>query len=55
MSQTSPVSMVYFGKIPSRGDFVRSANQATLTQTLDRWLTQGIELMADDPDRKRHV
>lgn len=49
MSQTSPVSMVYFGKVPSRGDFVRSANQAALTQTLDRWLTQGIELMADDP------
>jgi type VI secretion system protein ImpM len=49
MSQTSPVSMVYFGKLPSRGDFVRSANQAALTQTLDRWLTQGVEMMAEDP------
>lgn len=49
MSQTALVSIVYFGKIPSRGDFVRSANQAALTQTLDRWLAQGIELMAADP------
>ena len=49
MSSTAPVSMVYFGKIPSRGDFMRSANQSALTHTLDRWLTQGVELMADDP------
>ena len=48
MSQTTPVSLVYFGKIPSRGDFVRSARQGELIQTLDRWLTQGIELMAAD-------
>lgn len=44
----SQTAMVYFGKIPSRGDFVRSPNQAALTQTLDRWLAQGIELMAAD-------
>lgn len=47
MSRATPISMVFFGKIPSRGDFVRSANHA-LTQTLDRWLAQGIELMASD-------
>ena len=44
-----PVSLVYFGKIPSRGDFVRSPHQAGLIHTLDRWLSQGIELMAADP------
>ncbi len=44
-----PVSLVYFGKIPSRGDFVRSHQQAGLIHTLDRWLSQGIELMAADP------
>ena len=44
-----PVSPVYFGKLPSRGDFVRSHQQAGLVQTLDRWLSQGIELMAADP------
>lgn len=48
MSQTTAVSLVYFGKIPSRGDFVRSGRQGALIQTLDRWLTQGIELMATD-------
>lgn len=48
MSLTTPVSLVYFGKIPSRGDFVRSGQQGALIQTLDRWLTQGIELMATD-------
>ena len=45
---TLPVSLVYFGKIPSRGDFVRSHQQAGLIHTLDRWLSQGIELMAAD-------
>jgi len=48
MSQTTAVSLVYFGKIPSRGDFVRSSQQSGLIQTLDRWLTQGLELMSTD-------
>jgi type VI secretion system protein ImpM len=43
------VPLAYFGKLPSRGDFVRSANQTNLIQTLDRWLSQGIELMSADP------
>jgi type VI secretion system protein ImpM len=42
------VPLAYFGKLPSRGDFVRSPSQAGLIQTLDRWLSQGIELMATD-------
>jgi type VI secretion system protein ImpM len=42
------VPLAYFGKLPSRGDFVRSQSQAGLIQTLDRWLSQGIELMATD-------
>jgi type VI secretion system protein ImpM len=48
MSRPVQVGLVYFGKLPSRGDFVRSAQQAPLTQTLDRWATQAIELMAQD-------
>lgn len=44
----SSVTLAYFGKLPARGDFVRSAGHVTLTQTLDRWLTQGMELMAAD-------
>lgn len=48
---THPVSIpvAYFGKLPSRGDFVRSAHQGGLIQTLDRWLSQGVELMSSEP------
>lgn len=49
MSQTAPVSLVYFGKLASRGDFVRSAGQVATVQTIDRWLTSGVEAMASDP------
>jgi type VI secretion system protein ImpM len=49
---STPVAMVYFGKLPSRGDFVRSSQQAALTQTLDRWLTQALEVMSQDPHWK---
>lgn len=49
MSRMATVPLAYFGKLPSRGDFVRSANQVGLIQTLDRWLSMGIELMAADP------
>jgi len=48
MNPMTRLSLVYFGKIPSRGDFVRSGQQGALIQTLDRWLTHGIELMAAD-------
>jgi type VI secretion system protein ImpM len=47
MSQAS-VDLALFGKVPSRGDFVRSVKRAELTQMLDRWSTQAIELMAHD-------
>ena len=49
MSRAVSMPLAYFGKLPSRGDFVRSANQPGLIQTLDRWLSQGIELMSADP------
>ncbi|MFT3721059.1 type VI secretion system-associated protein TagF [Pseudorhodoferax sp.] len=41
--------LLYFGKLPSRGDFVRSAHAPGLIQTLDRWLTSGVEALAVDP------
>ena len=46
MSDTLP--MLYFGKLPGRGDFVRSGSHPALIQSLDRWLSSGIELMAED-------
>lgn len=49
----TPVTLAWFGKLPSRGDFVRSAGQGALTQQLDRWLSQGLELVAQDPRWKQ--
>jgi type VI secretion system protein ImpM len=46
MSTTLP--MLYFGKLPGRGDFVRSSAHPALIQSLDRWLSSGVELMAED-------
>ena len=44
MSQTQ-LQLSYFGKLPSRGDFVKSANNVQLLDTLDRWLAQGLSLI----------
>lgn len=39
----------YFGKLPSRGDFVKAAsNNHSLVATLDQWAGQGLELLAQD-------
>ena len=51
MLDTAPVS--YFGKLPSRGDFVRTAESHPLMILLDRWAAQGVELLAQDPDWKQ--
>jgi type VI secretion system protein ImpM len=50
-----PVQLVYFGKLPSRGDFIRSANQPSLIQVLDTWLSQTMELMSSDDARWKVV
>ncbi|WP_069266617.1 type VI secretion system-associated protein TagF [Paraburkholderia nodosa] len=49
MTQSVQAQIAYFGKIPSRGDFVKSAHNPQLLQTLDRWIAQAMELLADDP------
>lgn len=46
-----PVS--YFGKLPSRGDFVRTPDSHPLMVMLDRWAGQGLELLARDPGWKQ--
>lgn len=38
-----------FGKIPSRGDFVKGNGQATLLGILDTWMSQAMERFAEDP------
>lgn len=52
MSRTSSVRPAYFGKLASRGDFVRSSHNGALLQMLDQWLTQGLELLSADPQWK---
>lgn len=49
MTQSVQAQIAYFGKIPSRGDFVKSAHHPQLLQTLDRWIAEAMELLADDP------
>lgn len=41
--------VVYFGKLPSRGDFVRSAHHGALIEQLDQWQSQTMERLAADP------
>lgn len=42
----------YFGKIPSRGDFVRSTSHPQLMTSLDAWTADTMELLAQDPHWK---
>jgi type VI secretion system protein ImpM len=41
--------VLYFGKLPSRGDFVRSAHHASVIQSLDHWQAQTMERLSTDP------
>lgn len=40
---------LYFGKLPSRGDFVRSVAGSALIRSIDQWMSQTIELLAEEP------
>ena len=39
----------YFGKIPSRGDFIKATDNVALITLLDNWLAQSMELLTSDP------
>src|SRR5574343_1287898 len=41
--------VTFFGKIPARGDFVKGAGQHQLISVLDRWVSQAMELLSEDP------
>jgi type VI secretion system protein ImpM len=48
---TSPatnVNVTYFGKIPSRGDFVKSGSSLPLLTSLDNWLARAMDSMSED-------
>ena len=42
------VSVGYFGKIPSRGDFVKGSDNPALVKLLDDWLARAMDLMMAD-------
>lgn len=45
----TPTKVGYFGKLPSRGDFVKAADNSALIALLDNWLAQSMELLSADP------
>lgn len=44
-----PNHMMYFGKIPGKGDFVKFNAGVQVVAVLDNWVSQGIELLSGDP------
>lgn len=45
---TTNVNITYFGKIPSRGDFVKSGTSLPLLTSLDNWLARAMDNMSED-------
>lgn len=48
MNRPVPIPVGYFGKVPGRGDFVKSGDNPALTKLLDGWLAQTMDLLALD-------
>lgn len=48
MSNGTYAPATCFGKIPSRGDFVKGAGQHQLINVLDRWVSQAMEQLSED-------
>jgi type VI secretion system protein ImpM len=44
----TPVTVGYFGKVPSRGDFVKGCDNPALVKLLDDWLARAMDLMSTD-------
>nr|WP_314539362.1 type VI secretion system-associated protein TagF [uncultured Massilia sp.] len=42
----TPVSVGYFGKLPSRGDFIKGSTSPALLKILDDWLSEAMDLMS---------
>jgi len=48
MSRATPIAIGYFGKIPTRGDFVKASENPALINILDEWLAQAMDLLSAD-------
>ena len=47
--QSNLISIGYFGKVPTRGDFIKATDNANLINLVDGWLTRSMELLAVEP------
>ena len=54
MSGITPISIGYFGKIPSRSDFVKAGENPQLIKLLDDWLARAMDLLSTDARWKIH-
>jgi type VI secretion system protein ImpM len=50
----TPVTVGYFGKLPSQGDFVKGCDNPALVALLDDWLARVLGLMSADAGWKRN-
>lgn len=48
MSAPTAATVGYFGKIPSRADFVKGSDNPALIKLLDDWLAEAMDLMSGD-------
>jgi type VI secretion system protein ImpM len=48
MSRPSPSHIGFFGKIPSRADFVKASDNPALLKVLDDWLARTMDLLSAD-------
>lgn len=53
MNRAVNAAVSYFGKVPSRGDFVRTTDNHQLLGWLDRWAGESLELLSQSPDWKQ--
>lgn len=43
------ISIGYFGKVPTRGDFIKATDNTSLINVVDGWLTRAMELLTVEP------
>jgi type VI secretion system protein ImpM len=50
---STTVNLAYFGKVPSRADFVKSGNSLSLLTSLDNWVARAMDKMTEDMHWKK--